>query len=63
MVLKALTDSVRLQLLILLVVVGAHGPAIFTLVPLVLIATAMLAAMIPARRATLVDPVRALTQE
>ncbi|MFC1540236.1 ABC transporter permease [Gemmatimonadota bacterium] len=43
--------------------VGARDPGIFIVVPLILIATALLAALAPARRATRVDPIQALVRE
>jgi len=40
--------------------VGVYDAGVFTIAPLILIATTMLAAVIPARRATRVDPVQTL---
>ena len=43
--------------------VGAHDPGVFTSVPLLLLAVAMTAMAVPARRAARVDPVRTLGGE
>jgi predicted permease len=43
--------------------IGVRDPGIFVGAPLVLIVTALLATLVPARRATRVDPIRALVQE
>ena len=43
--------------------VGARDPAVFASVPLVLIAVAATAMLVPARRAARVDPVRTLGEE
>ena len=43
--------------------VGARDPAVFTAVPLVLSAVAVTAMLVPASRATRVDPVRTLGEE
>ncbi len=43
--------------------VGIHDPAVFAVVPLLLIAVAAVAMLIPALRATRVDPVRVLSPE
>jgi putative ABC transport system permease protein len=40
--------------------IGAHDPRVFIITPLVLIAATLLAASVPAWRATRVDPLRAL---
>jgi ABC-type antimicrobial peptide transport system permease subunit len=42
--------------------VGAHDPLVFVVVPLVLGGVAVVAMLIPARRAARVDPVRALSE-
>ena len=43
--------------------IGARDLLTFSMVPLILVASAILAICIPARRATLVDPVVALRDE
>jgi putative ABC transport system permease protein len=43
--------------------VGAMDPAAFTVVAVALLASALLACFIPARRAASVDPMAALRQE
>jgi putative ABC transport system permease protein len=43
--------------------VSAHDPATFAVVPAVLVAVALLASWLPARRATRVDPLLALKAE
>jgi predicted permease len=55
----ALTDLLES----LLFGIGIHDTAVFTLVPVLLIVTALVAMLVPARRATRVDPVRALVRE
>jgi putative ABC transport system permease protein len=40
--------------------VHPHDPAVFLIVPLLLFAIAVLASYLPARRATMVDPIIAL---
>jgi ABC-type antimicrobial peptide transport system permease subunit len=42
--------------------VSTFDPTVFTLAPLILTGTAMLAVLVPAGRATRVDPVRTLGQ-
>jgi ABC-type lipoprotein release transport system permease subunit len=43
--------------------VGVRDPGVFTSVPLILLAVASAAMLIPARRAARTDPVRTLAQE
>ncbi|NIP80228.1 MAG: hypothetical protein GWM90_13800 [Gemmatimonadetes bacterium] len=43
--------------------IGARDPAVFLAVPIVLAATAAAALLIPAQRATRIDPARTLAEE
>jgi ABC-type antimicrobial peptide transport system permease subunit len=57
LVVSAFTASMMASLLY---GVRPHDPAVFLIVPLLLFAIAVLASYLPARRATMVDPIIAL---